>query len=104
MGYTYSGSTFQQVYVYNSTPNGSDGGIWQSGGGLAADSSGNIYAMTGNGTFDLNNSGNVDAGDTFLKWNAQLKVTDYFTPFSQSCLNGVKKSVTFNWAFHLRKV
>jgi len=86
MGYTYSGSTFQQVYVYNSTPNGSDGGIWQSGGGLAADSSGSIYAMTGNGTFDLNNSGNVDAGDTFLKWNAQLKVTDYITPFNQSCL------------------
>ncbi len=42
--------------------------------------------MTGNGTFDLNNSGNVDAGDTFLKWNAQLKVTDYITPFNQSCL------------------
>ena len=86
MGYTYNGSTFQQVYVYNSTPNGSDGGIWQSGGGLAADSSGNIYAMTGNGTFDLNNSGKVDAGDTFLKLNSQLKVADYFTPFNQSCL------------------
>jgi hypothetical protein len=87
MGYTYNGSTFQQVYVYNSTPNGYDGGIWQSGGGLAADSSGNIYAMSGNGEFDLNNTGSVDAGDTFLKWNAQLQLTDYFTPFNQSCLD-----------------
>ena len=87
MGYTYNGSTFQQVYVYNSTPNGYDGGIWQSGGGLAADSSGYIYAMAGNGKFDLNHTGNVDAGDTFLKWNAQLQLTDFFTPFNQACLD-----------------
>jgi hypothetical protein len=86
MGYTYNGSAFQQVHVYNSTPNGYDGGIWQAGGGLAADSSGYIYAMTGNGKFDLN-TGGKDAGDTFLKWNAQLQVTDYFTPFNQACLD-----------------
>jgi len=87
MGYTYNGSTFRQAFVYNSTPNGDDGGIWQSGGGLAADSSGNIYGISGNGKFDLNNTGNVDAGDTFLKWNSQLQLTDYFTPFNQSCLD-----------------
>jgi hypothetical protein len=89
MGYTYNGSAFQQVSVYNTSANGRQGAIWQAGGGLAADAdtNGNIYAMTGNGNFDLNHSGGVDAGDTFLKWNAQLKVTDYFTPFNQSCLD-----------------
>ena len=85
MGYTYNGSAFQQVSVYNESPNGNRGGIWQSGGGLAADSSGNVYATTGNGTFDLNKGG-VDAGDSFIKLNAQLQLADSFTPFNQTCL------------------
>ncbi len=86
MGYTYNGSAFQQASVYNVSPNGRQGGIWQSGGGLASDSSGNVYAISGNGTFDLNKGG-VAAGDTFIKFNAQLQVADYFTPFNQACLD-----------------
>ncbi|HEX5483016.1 MAG TPA: fibronectin type III domain-containing protein, partial [Terriglobia bacterium] len=62
----YSASTLQQVMVYNATPNGSGAGIWQSGGGLATDASGNIYFITGNGTFDAN-TGGADYGDTFEK-------------------------------------
>ena len=53
----YNAHTLQQVMVYNNTPNGSDGGIWQSGGGLAADSAGHIFFVTGNGTFDANTPG-----------------------------------------------
>ena len=33
----YNAANLQQVMVYNSTPNGSGGGIWQSGDGLATD-------------------------------------------------------------------
>lgn len=86
MGYTYNGTAFQQVSFYNDTANGSRAGIWHAGGGIAADGSGNLYAMSGNGTFDLN-TGGVDAGDSFIKLSPQLKVLDSFTPFNQSCLS-----------------
>ena len=35
----YDAATLQQVMVYNTTPDGGLGGIWQSGGGLSADAS-----------------------------------------------------------------
>jgi hypothetical protein len=75
----YNASTLAQVSVFNDTPNGSQGGIWQSAGGLSADSSGNIYLTTGNGTFDVN-AGGLDYGDSFLKLTSTLSVSDYFTP------------------------
>ena len=86
--FAYDASTLTQSAVYNDDVTGADSGIWQSGQGLAADSNGDIYVMTGNGTFDLN-TGGVDAGDTFLKLSTQsgLKVIDSFTPFNQACLS-----------------
>ncbi|MGA8674191.1 MAG: hypothetical protein WB621_03235 [Candidatus Acidiferrales bacterium] len=82
----YSAATLQQVSVLNVTPNGSDGAIWMSGAGPAADGRGNIYLLDGNGTFDsaLNSSGfpvNGDFGNGFLKLSAggaKLSVSDYF--------------------------
>lgn len=84
-GYTYNGSAFQQAEVYNSDANGSDGGIWGSGGALTADANGYIYTLTGNGDFNLNTNG-PNAGDSFLKFNAQLQLQDYMTPFNNDCL------------------
>jgi hypothetical protein len=82
----YDAATLQQVAAFNSTPNGSRGGIWQSGSGLSADSEGNVYFLTGNGTFDAD-SGGMDFGDTFLKLSPSLEVLDFFTPFDQSLLD-----------------
>ena len=48
----YDESTLVQTHLLNITPNGSEGSVWQSGAGLAADSSGNIYFLTANGTAD----------------------------------------------------
>jgi len=39
----YSENTLQQTHVLNLTPNGSEGAVWMSGAGLAADASGNIF-------------------------------------------------------------
>src|SRR6266568_7856703 len=86
----YHATTLQQVpAVYNTSPNGTRAGIWQSGGGLAAENSGFIYFATGNGTFDLD-SGGHDAGDSIVKLSTQnnaLFPVDYFAPFNQACLD-----------------
>jgi hypothetical protein len=82
----YNAKTLAQVSVFNDTPNGSQGGIWHSAGGLSADSSGHVYLITGNGTFDVN-TGGVDYGDSFLRMTSTLSVTDYFTPDNQSTLD-----------------
>ncbi|HLJ51601.1 MAG TPA: hypothetical protein VKU01_36595 [Bryobacteraceae bacterium] len=83
----YDESTLQRVTVMNLTPNGSEGSIWASGAGPAADASGTIYLMTANGTFDttLDSSGmpsRGDFGNAFVKLTPSgtaLSVTDYFT-------------------------
>ena len=83
----YSETTLAQVSALNLTPNGSDGGIWASGSGPAADAAANLYLLTGNGTFDTtpNTFGfpvNGDYGNAFLKLSTSggaLVVADYFT-------------------------
>jgi hypothetical protein len=47
----------RRVLIKCLTPNGSLGGIWQGGGGLAADALGSVYLSTGNGTFDADTGG-----------------------------------------------
>jgi PQQ-like domain len=81
----YDENSLQQTAVYNDSPDGYQGGIWQGGEGLAADNTNNIFVSTSNGTFNLDSGGN-DASNTVLKLTTQLQVEDYFTPFDQSCL------------------
>jgi IPT/TIG domain-containing protein/carbohydrate binding protein with CBM4/9 domain len=85
----YDAQSLSLVGAYCVTPNGSRGGIWQSGGGITADAAGNLYVQTGNGTFNANYGGQ-DYGDSILKLqlsSAGLNVVDYFTPYNQSALN-----------------
>ena len=73
----YSSSTMQQMSVWNDTPNGTRGGIWQSGNGEAVDASGSLYLLTGNGDWD----GVKNFGSSITKLNPlSLTVSDYFTP------------------------
>ncbi|MGO9896122.1 MAG: choice-of-anchor D domain-containing protein [Bryobacteraceae bacterium] len=78
----YNATTLQQTMYYNVTPNGNGGGIWQGGGGLATDATGDIYYVTSNGDFDAN-TGGVDYGDSVQKLSSSGVVMDYFTPHDQ---------------------
>jgi hypothetical protein len=78
--------------VFCSTPNGngpanieSRGGIWMSGEGPAVDSAGNVYFVTGDGTFHPP----TDFGDSVVKMKlsgGKLQVDDWFTPQNQEDL------------------
>jgi hypothetical protein len=84
--FAYNAYTLQQEGVFNTTPNGSAGGIWQAGSGPAADAAGNIYVETGNGTFD---SIHENYGDSVVKLSPSggLALLDYFAPANQLYLN-----------------
>lgn len=78
----FSASNLGQMIVFNTTPNGQRGGIWNAP--LASDGT-FVYTATGNGTWD----GGPDWGDSYLKLspvNGRLSVADFFTPFNVSTL------------------
>ena len=45
----YDGRTLRQTGVFNTAPDAGESGIWQADAGIAADSDGRVYAVTGNG-------------------------------------------------------
>jgi hypothetical protein len=90
MGYAYNGSSFSQTAVFNAAPNGGGAGIWMGGGAPASDAIGNLYLVTGNGTFDASSTGspNNDYGDSLLQLTGALSVTQYFTPSDEAADDG----------------
>ena len=85
----YSESTLQQTQLLNLTPNGHEGSIWMSGGGIAADSQGYIYLLDANGTFDTTLDANGfpakgDYGNAMVKLSTtgKLAVVDYFDMYN----------------------
>ncbi len=104
----YNAQTLKQQIVYNDTPDGEGGGIWQSGQGIAADAEGNLYITTGNGTtgqgnqYTATSNGTDDNGpnpdptnlrnrsESALKLTpsgSTLQVSSYFTPTNYFNLN-----------------
>jgi hypothetical protein len=94
--FAYNAATLAQTGVLCTTPGGSEGAIWMSGNGPAADQNGNLFLTTANGTFDttLNSQGYPqwgDFGDSVLKispGSGSLFPVDYFTTNNQATLNG----------------
>ena len=83
-----STGVLHRVGIFCTSPDQGASAIWQSGGGPAADTLGNVYVVTGNGAFDLNTGGR-DAGNSVLKLALQstgLTLLDYFTPANQAQL------------------
>jgi hypothetical protein len=102
----FNESTLARSIVLDMTANGAsaaghggqEGGIWMAGAGPAADSSGNIYLLIGNGTFDTTLNGSnfpnqCDFGNSFMKLSTTagncsgtgLGVSDYFTMHNACC-------------------
>ncbi|HJZ72445.1 MAG TPA: hypothetical protein VKE51_11955 [Vicinamibacterales bacterium] len=67
----------QRFAVFQTTPSGRKGGVWQAGRGIAADGEGNIYLSTAGGSYD----GVSNFGSSTLKFTGRsLKLADWFTP------------------------
>jgi hypothetical protein len=84
----YDETTLKQTTVLNLTPNGSEGAVWMSGYGLAADTSGNIFFIDANGTLDDDFSSSdlpdkMDYGNAMVKLSTAngLALADYFEPY-----------------------
>jgi hypothetical protein len=93
----YDAATLTQRGVFNTTPNALPGqyaggtnplhrgGVWQAGQGPAADAAGNVYFMTGNGSFD----GETNFGMSVVKLGAGgVTIVDSFTPWNWEALGG----------------
>lgn len=81
----YDTTTLEQVVVWNVTPDGSAGGIWQSGQGLVSDGT-YIYAVSGNGTVGTEGdpSSTRNRGHSIMKLartGDTLEIVTWFTPY-----------------------
>lgn len=86
---SFDATSLAQVGAWNVTPTGVEGSFWMAGSGLAADSGGNVYAITANGSWD----GASNFSDSFVKLSPNLTLLDYFTPFNQAALSKVDSDV-----------
>lgn len=82
--FSFDADTLAELASYNTTVSGSQGGIWQSGQGPAADSEGSIFLITGNGDFNI---GKQQFGDCVLKLAPNLARLDFFSPHNNQDLN-----------------
>jgi outer membrane protein assembly factor BamB len=73
---SYDSSSLQQNGVFNTSPGGEGASIWQSGQAPAVDREGNIYFVTGNGSWD----GKSQFSESFIKLDPHLHMLDWFTP------------------------
>ncbi|MGH7924892.1 MAG: choice-of-anchor D domain-containing protein, partial [Candidatus Binatus sp.] len=86
----YDETLLTQMVVYNTTPKGDQGGIWQSGCGPGVDTNGDLIAITGNGSFDTSASSRANYGDSFLRLTpggGSMSISSFFTPLNELVLD-----------------
>jgi len=99
----YDASSLKQVQAFITTPNGGEGAVWMAGQGLVADSSNNLYLVTGNSTQNTENA-TGDFGESFLKLvpnGNSLTVGDYFKSMSYDYLNATDGDLGSAGAFSI---
>jgi hypothetical protein len=80
---SYDEKSLRQTRVFNTSPNGEEASIWQSGQAPAVDAQGNIYFVTANGSWD----GKTNFGESFIKLDPHLRLLDWFTPTNHEYLD-----------------
>ncbi len=86
LAYTYDGTRLSQRTVYNVSPNGKQGGIWQAGVGLSAQGD-NLYFAVGNGSTNPA-PGSLDVSEGVVRLRASdLTLQDYWIPTNYKNLN-----------------
>jgi hypothetical protein len=83
--FSYEAESLQQTGVFNTSPAGQAASIWQFGQAPAVDTKGNIYFVTGNGSWN----GSSDFSESFLKLDPNLKILDWFTPTDHAHLDSI---------------
>jgi hypothetical protein len=89
----YDASTLAQTSVFCTSPNGNLDTIWEGGGSLAADSNGNLYFETGNGSSGPDNSNYSEAFIALSTSGGVLSVADYFIPANFAILDALDKDI-----------
>ena len=87
--FAYDSHTLNQTGAFDVTPGSVQGrgGIWQSGGGPSADENHNVFAVTGDGTFNAGRQEvNYDYSNSFLRLtdSGGLSVSDFFAPCDEA--------------------
>jgi hypothetical protein len=99
----YDASTLKQLHVFNDSPNGGGGGIWMGGQGFVADSSNNLYLVTGN-SVESSEDAAGDYGETALKLapsGNSLTVADYFKVQDYDWMNAIDNDLGAGGAFSI---
>jgi hypothetical protein len=82
----YNASTLQPAGAFDDEPGDSGSAIWMRGGGLSADSLGNVYGATADGDF----TPGANFGQSVIKLSqvgSALQLEDWFTPFNEQDLD-----------------
>jgi hypothetical protein len=87
---SYNATTLRQEGTFDAEPAKTLASVWQKGAGLSADSSGNIYAETGEGFY----APGTNLSESVFKLSqtgTTLSLADWFTPFNYQFLS------TYDW-------
>jgi hypothetical protein len=89
----YNASTLARTSVFCTSPNGNLDTLWEGGGALAVDSSGNLYFETGNGSSGPSNNNYSEAFVKLSTNGGTLSVADYFIPANFQSLDNSDEDI-----------
>ncbi len=81
---SYDATSLQQIGAVTIEPGKNTGSIWQKGAGIAADSLGNVYAVSGEGPYLAPT--NLPESAVKFSTTSGLQLADFFSPYNYSVL------------------